>query len=284
MSQHLSQFELQLSQWERDETLLKTSTVVHRLEVLDELDACIALSANSTPDILTRARLLSSRLEEVNTSLYSSIRQQIEKGRCPSEFLAILRDTSSPVPRGLHYDHLDDLISGVFQFRPPTDDPRPLGRDSVFYQPTPARHIFHLISAASVTNADTLIDLGSGLGHVPLLASICTGATSIGIELDPAWVGIAKQSADALNLHNVTFLAQDARQADLSAGTVFYLYTPFTGSTLASVLAAIRLQATLRSIRICTFGPCTAAVSNQSWLQPLTPPAIDQITVFRPRT
>jgi hypothetical protein len=80
----------------------------------------------------------------------------------------------------------------------------------------------------------------------------------------------------------VTFLAQDARHADLSTGTVFYLYTPFTGSTLACVIESLRNQASLRPIRICTFGPCTFEVSKQTWLDPVPPPAADQVTVFIP--
>jgi hypothetical protein len=39
------------------------------------------------------------------------------------------------------------------------------------YQPTPVRHILHLIAAAMVAEDDVFVDLGSGLGHVPLLVS-----------------------------------------------------------------------------------------------------------------
>ena len=41
---------------------------------------------------------------------------------------------------------------------------------------------------------------------------------------------------ERLKLERVTFIQQDARAADFSGGTVFYLYTPFTGSILRSVL------------------------------------------------
>lgn len=280
------QFESSLALWEADGTLLDTNQFRRRMEILDQLDALIPNAAPSgprcAPDLLSRARKLSSRLEAENTELFNSIRNQIQSGICPTEFQALLRD-SSEIPHGLAYDYLDDLLAGVFQFEPPTEEPRPLDPDLVFYQPTPARHIFHMISAAPITKTDTLIDLGSGLGHIPLLTSICTGATTVGIELDPAWIASARKCAANLNLSNVSFLAQDAREANLTSGTVFYLYTPFTGSTLATVLDALGDQAARRPIRICTFGPCTLAVSNQRWLTPLTPPATDRITVFLPR-
>jgi hypothetical protein len=280
------QFELQLSQWESDETLLQPAHFARRMEVLDDVDALlpyIGLANSGSSTLLTRARAFSARLDSANAELYNSIRTQIQKGICPVEFLPFLRAPLSIAPCGLAYDYLDDLVSGIFQFDPPAEEPRALGPESVFYQPTPARHIFHLISAAAIIPTDTVVDLGSGLGHVPLLVSICSGASSIGVELDPAWVAIGKNGARSLNLRNVTFLAQDARDADLPTGTVFYLYTPFTGGTLATVIESLRKQASLRLIRICTFGPCTLAFSEQSWLQPTSPPATDQVTIFFPR-
>jgi hypothetical protein len=265
-----------LSLWESDTGLLESDNFARRVAIQDDLDRLFPdepLYPDSSRNLIDRARALHLKLESANTELFASIRRQIQAGTCPSEFSSILHTFTIP-PRGLAYDYLDDLISGVLQFQPPTEPLRPLHSESVFYQPTPARHIFHLISSAAITKADTLIDLGSGLGHVPLLASICTGASSIGIELDPAWIASAAKCANALNLRNVNFLAQDARQADL------YLYTPFTGSTLQSVLNLLRTQASLSPIRIGTFGPCTLVLCEEIWLKPLTPPVADQISLF----
>lgn len=281
-----AQLESMLAQWEQDKTLPGPSCFSRRMEILDALDRVFSGSefddSNRGRELADRSRGLSAKLNSANDLLFNSIRRQIRTGICPSEFNTILQQQALTAPRGLAYDVVDDLIAGVLQFEAPSAEPRALSPDSVFYQPTPARHIFHLITAAAITRSDTLIDLGSGLGHVPLLASIYTGATSIGIELDPAWVDSATRCAEALNLHNVTFRVQDAREADFSAGTVFYLYTPFTGAALAAVLEALRKQAALRPIRICTFGPCTNTISEQPWLKSVTPPTSDQITVFIP--
>jgi hypothetical protein len=275
-----------LAQWESDGQLLDPANFQRRGAVLDELDRCcsepVLLEGEPGKDFFNRVSTLSSKLDTANTQFFASIRHQTQTGVCPAEFRSLLSSLTIP-PRGLAYDYLDDLIAGVFQFEALPEELRPLAPDSVFYQPTPARHVFHLISAASITSADTLIDLGSGLGQVPLLVSICTSAPCVGIEVDPVWVASAKKCADVLNLRNVTMLAQDAREADLSSGTIFYLYTPFTGATLEAVLGSLRLQSSLRPIRICTFGPCTLAIGSQSWLKPLAPPAADQITVFVPR-
>lgn len=275
-----AQLESMLAQWEADISLLDPRNFGRRIAVQDGLERLLE-AASFERNLADRARALQSKLDSVGNELYASIRYQVQAGSCPEVFASILRDLATP-PRGLAYDHLDDLVSGVLQFETPADQPRALAPDSVFYQPTPARHIFHLITAAAITEEDTLIDLGSGLGHVPLLVSIYTGATSIGIELDSTLIASAAECAASLNLSSVSFLTRNAIEADLSTGTVFYLYTPFTGPTLASVLDRLHTQATHRPIRICTFGPCTLTLAQQPWLLASSPPDAEQVTLFTP--
>jgi len=140
-----------------------------------------------------------------------------------------------------------------------------------------------LIGRTGLTEQDVLIDIGSGLGHVPMLVSICTLARCVGIELQTAYVECARFTAQQLKLDNVTFLDQDVRAADLSRGTVFYLYTPFTGSMLRAVLDRLRTESGKRGIRICTFGSCTTTVAYERWLRALDASDEDRIAVFRSR-
>ena len=165
------------------------------------------------------------------------------------------------------YDSLDVAVSGILQFGEPAAEVAERTPEMVFYQPTPARHVFDLIGRAVLTERDVLVDLGSGLGHVPLLTSICTNARSIGVEREPAYVDCARQCALGLNLSNVTFLQQDARDTDFSCGTVFYLYTPFTGTILRAVLDSLRREAAAHPIRVGTYGPCTQIVAEEPWLE-----------------
>jgi len=166
------------------------------------------------------------------------------------------RGRRHPAGRSKKYDYLDELIIGVLRFEE-TGVPRSSSptTEMVFYQPTPARHIFDLIDRTALNEHDVLVDLGSGLGHVPLLASICTRARGIGVELEPVYVDCARQSAETLNLKNVTFVQQNARAAKLTDGTVFYMCTPFTGNMLRAVLDSLQRVGGRRDIRICTFGP-----------------------------
>src|SRR5215469_4874005 len=78
-----------------------------------------------------------------------------------------------------------------------------------------------LIRPTQPTERGVFIDLGSGLGHVSLLASICAGTRCIGIEVEAAYVNCARQSGYELNLNNVTFIHGDAREADCRAARYF---------------------------------------------------------------
>jgi tRNA G46 methylase TrmB len=285
-----------VEQFDDETLLLDPNQLRQRLELLDSLDAEFpdapqpeADAVATTAELYRRARAMYTRLEAVNCELYAAIRSEIQRGRTDTLMRwAEVKEASEQV-RGMGYDYLDELLSGVFQFEEPAAEALCGGTvhrepEMVFYQPTPARHIVHLIGLAALSASDVLVDLGSGLGHVPLLASACTGARSIGIELEPAYVARARLCAKRLNLDNVRFLQQDAREADLSLGTVFYLYTPFTGSILSRVLDRLRREAAARPIRVCTYGPCMPVVAAEPWLEAASEPASDRITLFRSRS
>lgn len=229
-----------------------------------------------------RALEIRGQLEAINDALYLSIRATVQQGTRPGFFSQLLSEDAQPVG-GLGFDYLDELLAGFLQLKEPYPLPAHPAEGMVFYQPTPARHIFHLLRLSQLDEADTLIDLGSGLGHVPLLTAICTNAGSIGIEREEAYVASARRCAEQLKLGRVAFLPQDARDADLSAGTVFYLYTPFSGAILEEVLSRLQEQSKMRCIRICTFGPCTKAVAQEKWLAAITSPDEAGVSIFRSR-
>jgi len=284
-----------IAELEEDPSLEQPDRVSHRLKALDHLDALLLhdeFPSASVPQaeagIYRRARNLCAKLELANLELYSTIRKEIQRGAGPAALLhwaSELGRDRSPAGHviGEGYDALDDLIGGVLQLEKPEKGVAQMEAEMVFYQPTPARHIFDMIDRTALCEDDVLIDLGSGLGHVPLLTAICTGARAIGIELEAAYVDCAQRSAQAMQLSNVTFILQDARAADLSEGTVFYLYTPFVGAILRAVLDRLRAEAARRRIRVCTFGPCTATVAKEQWLACARGSAVDRMAFFSSR-
>ena len=284
-----------LGELEADSTLLELSQLQRRIEVLDDLDAMFggmasdAFGGGVDPAWMHHhANELRARLEGVNSALYQSIRLEIRHGIDPRALLRWIEtpasdgESDSPVP-GLSYDFRDELVSGILQLREPSRAEVHQRPEMVFYQPTPVRHILHLIAASALSESDVLVDLGAGLGHVVLLVSMLTGARGVGIEVESAYVRSARASARSLGLSRVTFLQQDAREADLSSGSVFYLYSPFTGTILTDVLERLRREGAARPIRICALGPCTLDMAKEHWLKASKPPDMERITVFESR-
>ncbi len=268
-----------LTELEDGASLPEPAQLRQRIEALDRLEVLELALPDLDVRLLARAKAVQANLDAFNYELFESIRQDIRNGQGRDSFIRWLPATA----QGDSYDFLDELVVGVLQLDEPGTMSIEPTSEMVFYQPTPARHIFDLLKRTQLGQNDVLIDLGSGLGHVPILTAICTTARSVGVELEPAYVRCARRSADRLGLKNVTFVQADARTADLSAGTLFYLYTPFSGSMLRQVLDSLRTIAAKREIRVCTLGPCTPVVSAQTWLQSSDTLATDQICIFRSR-
>ncbi len=158
-------------------------------------------------------------------------------------------------------------MNGLFSDAPIPAEENAREPEMVFYQKTPVRIVLEVVERAGFGADDVLYDLGSGLGQVPILANLLCGVKALGVEVDPAYVHYSRQCVQDLGIRNVSFVEADVRSADLSDGTVFFLYTPFTGVMLQEVMARLQQEAERRSIRIFTYGPCTFEFFGQKWLQ-----------------
>ncbi|HVU03498.1 MAG TPA: methyltransferase domain-containing protein [Polyangiaceae bacterium] len=145
---------------------------------------------------------------------------------------------------------------------PPTEAP---GAELVPYQPSGVSPIVRALREAVVTSDDVLVDLGSGLGKVVFLAALFTGAKARGIEREPALVRGAERAARELGL-DVGFSCEDVRDASLDDGTVFFLYTPCTGSALRRLLDRLHGVARRRAIVVCALG--SDLPRDATWLVP----------------
>ena len=278
---------------ESNSSLYEPNQLCERIEALDRLDAFNLEMLPPVTDsfaaaMYRRARAIQEELETANFEVYEAIRRDIRLGRGGRALLPSVSGSAEAeglldIGKGDGYDYLDELVAGILRFEDPGTAITQAVAGMVFYQPTPVRHIFDLFDRIALKDDDVLVDLGSGLGHVPLLTSICTKTRSVGVEVEQVYVEIAQQIAETLNLKRVTFLKQDAREADLTKGTVFYLYTPFTGKMLRTVLDSLRFEGATRAIRVCTFGPCTITVANEGWLESTGTPGGDRICIFRSR-
>lgn len=271
--------------------LLCEDRLPERLALLDGLDVVVGdldfeeLRTGFDARTVDRAKRFKAKLESANEEVYESARAEIisnGSSRLLQRWLldrAICGEAGPPWP-GLGFDLRDEIVSGVLQLSEPEETELPRSPEMVAYQPTPVRHIPELIAASEISQEDVFVDVGSGLGHVPLLVSLLTGSRTLGVELQPAYVASAEECAGRLRLQSSRFIATDARCADLASGTVFYLFSPFTGTILMDVLDKLQMESIERRIRVCSLGPCTRVLADQVWLKPTTDVDPGRIAVF----
>jgi len=154
-----------------------------------------------------------------------------------------------------------DALLGIDEL--PTDAPD-LPRDAVPYLPCSVDEILAVVREVPISADDELVDLGAGLGRVAILVHLLTRARSHGVELQAPLVRSARACCAALGLDGVTFTHGDAAETVLD-GSVFFLYTPFSGATLTRALARLEEVARRRSIVVCAVG---FELPRLAWLPP----------------
>jgi hypothetical protein len=266
---------------EKDGSLYEESNFVARAEAIDLLECHIIDRIESAPQtadgmealraLNSQAELLVQRLEKIDERLFQRLRADIRSGHCTGMDLKHRLDdyaecASNATNQGFGYDSLDMFVNGLLASATAPKETRELEPEMVPYQPTPARVLLEFVEKVELRGDDVFYDLGSGLGQVSILVNLLTGAKARGVEFEPAYCHYAQQSAKRLGLSQVEFINLDAREADYSDGTVFFMYTPFQGQLLQVVLDKLRDQARKRTSRICTYGPSVLKVSQQDWL------------------
>lgn len=268
---------------EKNPLLYEEKNVDKRIEVIDFIEFQVIgqieelLLKTAQPDQLIllkyRAEKVIAELEEIDFNLFQKLHAKIRTGgytgkefkNLVNEYIDFdLNDKEHQEEPG--YDSLDIFINGLSSFQTMPEQTKDLEPEMVYYQKTPARIVFELVEKTHFTKEDVFFDLGSGLGQVAILVNLLAGVTVKGVEFEPAFCDYARDCAAELNLPNVTFINVDARKADYSEGTVFFMFTPFKGEIMEEVLAILRNESLRRKIKIITYGPCTVQVALQSWL------------------
>ena len=94
----------------------------------------------------------------------------------------------------------------------------------VEYEPSPPVVVDAMLDLGRVGASDTLIDLGSGDGRLPIAAAR-RGARGIGVDIDPQRIREAEANArQAGTTDRVLFVLGDLYETDLSQATVVTLF------------------------------------------------------------
>ena len=108
---------------------------------------------------------------------------------------------------------------------PPGAAVRQPGQNLAPYVPTPYDVVNRMLELAGVTRDDVVYDLGCGDGRIVITAAERFGARGVGIDYDPERIAEARANAARRGVQDlVTFIQQDAMEADVSEATVVTLY------------------------------------------------------------
>jgi SAM-dependent methyltransferase len=140
------------------------------------------------------------------------------------------------------------------------------GAELTGYVPSGVSAIVRTVFEVPIRSDDVFVDLGAGLGKAAMLVHLLSGARARGVEVQRDLAARARAETERLGLTDVRIDAGDARDAAIDDGTIFFLYLPFTGSTLATVLDRLRAVAERRRIVICTLG--LDLRNTEAWLTP----------------
>jgi hypothetical protein len=211
-------------------------------------------------------------VEEQHCRSAEHAREAIARGlHDPATFRAALLS----VPPGIRDAWLDRLL-GLTEV--PDDQPE-LPRGCVPYLPCSVDVLLRMVDQAGVQASDVFVDLGSGVGRAAVLVHLLTGAPAIGIEIQPALAVAARALASRLPLSRVPFIEGDAAELTglMTIGTVFFLYCPFGGERLVTVLDQLESLAQARPVRICCVD---LPLPPRAWLTP-DPGPLGDLAIYR---
>lgn len=144
------------------------------------------------------------------------------------------------------------------------DDVPDLPRGAVPYVPCSVEDVLAMVADVPVAPDDLVVDLGSGLGRVVILAHLLSGARAHGVELQEPLVVAARERSAELGLSAVTFEHANVVDAALD-GSIFFLHAPFNGPMLDAAIRNLERVARRRPIVVCTVG---MEFRDVPWLRP----------------
>lgn len=141
------------------------------------------------------------------------------------------------------------------------------------YVPTGHDVVERMLSLASVTRDDFVVDLGCGDGRIPIAAAKKYGARGLGVDIDPVRIQEANANLKAAGVQNlVEFRLENLLQTDVSKATVVTTF----------LLSASNLR--LRPILTRQLKPGARVVTNTFSMGDWTPAKTDTFVDSTGRT
>lgn len=191
-----------------------------------------------------------------------SLRSGARKARAAIESGALRSGALLDLILAVPYVDRDAWVDEALGFPvPPADEDLPRG--AVPYVPCGVEEVVATVREVPLGPGDELVDVGSGLGRVAILAHLLSGASARGIEIQ-RHLALAARVRSAELAVPVSFVHGDACEVELQ-GSIFFLYVPFSGEMLARVVGRLEEVARRRPIVVCAVG---FELADTPWLAP----------------
>lgn len=224
------------------------------------VDAMIRMRWSRTKDRVVRTDLqaLHEALRAAALTAHAKVRTEIAKGALRGPALRAHFDSVAASDR----DHFVEEVLGVAY--PPLEEPT-LERELVTYSPSGYDEIVHAFDLVQLASGDRFFDFGSGMGKVVLLAALLTGATAAGVEQDETLHDLAQRAMRDLGVIPSRMRFADARAVEIDDADVFFMYLPFTGGALATVLERLVEHGRRARPRDRQRYLCAGALDTERW-------------------
>jgi SAM-dependent methyltransferase len=141
-------------------------------------------------------------------------------------------------------------------------------------------NLYRVVNVLNPGSDDVFYDIGCGMGRMLCIVARRSVRKCVGVELFEPLCEIARANADRLRGRRspIEIICGDATTADLSDGTIYYMFNPFGDETMHDTLENIcrSLSKQPRTIKVVYCNPtCEAMFRNTSWLK-----KIDEFRLF----
>jgi SAM-dependent methyltransferase len=145
-------------------------------------------------------------------------------------------------------------------------------KDGTGYQASDCRNIRRIIRVLRPGKDDVFYDLGCGKGRCVCVFARLAIRRAVGIELNGLLCDAARTNATRLRGKQapIEIRCEDAAKADVSDGTIYFMFNPFGADSMCDVLAHIKQSLTTnpRKVTIVYSNPVLAETLRASgWLQ-----------------
>lgn len=164
------------------------------------------------------------------------------------------------------FDDADVFVRELFALNSVPERSSKLAKYCREYEPTPIRLVLNGLSRIDLKEGDVFVDVGTGLGIIPITVGFYYGIRAIGIEIEESFVKAGSEVVSRMSLKDIEIRCEDANRASFSDGSVFFFFSPVEKNILENICRKLSTEAESRTIHILSLFDSSRVFLEQEWL------------------